>query len=140
MVLSSPGNIKCTICNKTLISILVIVFFPYFVFCIFPFLCCLAFITHVCCIFNKIIVIVYRPNRNPSSGVHNCYFLVTVPNCYFPAVICSFLSATHTHTHTQPFYGSVEFDRENPGELVPEETFTHYSHRSHQSSLSAFSI
>jgi len=34
-----------------------------------------------------------------------------------------------THTHTQPFYGSVEFARENPGEPVPEET-----------SLSAFSI
>jgi len=33
------------------------------------------------------------------------------------------------HTHTQPFYGSVEFVRENPGEPVPEETFTHYSHR-----------
>jgi len=46
----------------------------------------------------------------------------------------------HTHTHTQPFYGSVEFVRENPGDPVPEETFTHYSHRSHQSSLSAFSI
>ena len=43
-------------------------------------------------------------------------------------------------THTQPFNGSVEFVRENPGEPVPEETFTHYSHRSHQSSLSAFSI
>ena len=43
-------------------------------------------------------------------------------------------------THTQPFYGSVEFVRENPGEPVPEETFTHYSHRSHQLSLSAFSI
>jgi len=28
-------------------------------------------------------------------------------------------------THTQPFYGSVEFVRENPGEPVPEETFTH---------------
>ena len=42
--------------------------------------------------------------------------------------------------NTQPFYGSVEFVRENPGEPVPEETFTHYSHRSHQSSLSAFSI
>ena len=47
----------------------------------------------------------------------------------------------HIHTHnTQPFYGSVEFVRENTGEPVPEETFTHYSHRSHQSSLSAFSI
>jgi len=40
----------------------------------------------------------------------------------------------------QPFYGSVEFVRENPGEPVPEETFTHYFHHSHQSSLSAFSI
>ena len=38
-------------------------------------------------------------------------------------------------TYTQPFYGSVEFARENPGEPVPEETFTHYSHRSHQSPL-----
>ena len=51
--------------------------------------------------------------------------------------LSSFLTA---HTHTQPFYGSGEFVRENPGEPVPEETFTHYSHRSHQSSLSAFSI
>ena len=42
--------------------------------------------------------------------------------------------------YTQPFYGSVEFVGENPDEPVPEETFTHYSHRSHQSSLSAFSI
>ena len=47
---------------------------------------------------------------------------------------------THTHTRTQPFYGSVEFVRDNPGEPVPEETFTHYTHRGHQSSLSAFSI
>ena len=32
------------------------------------------------------------------------------------------LFAIHTHTHnTQPFYGSVEFVRENPGEPVPEE-------------------
>jgi len=30
----------------------------------------------------------------------------------------------HTHTHTQPFYGSVEFVRDNPGEPAPEETFT----------------
>ena len=36
---------------------------------------------------------------------------------------------THTHTHTQPFYGSLSFVRDNPGEPVPEETFT-YSHLS----------
>ena len=34
----------------------------------------------------------------------------------------------------------MEFVRDNPGELVPEETFTHYTHRGHQSSLSAFAI
>ena len=34
-----------------------------------------------------------------------------------------------THICTQLFYGSVEFVRDNPGEPVPEETFTH-SHSS----------
>jgi len=29
------------------------------------------------------------------------------------------------HTRTQPFYGSMDFVQDNPGELVPEETFTH---------------
>ena len=53
---------------------------------------------------------------------------------------CSNSAINHITHNTQPFYGSVEFVRENPGEPVPEETFTHYSHRSHQSSLSAFSI
>ena len=28
-------------------------------------------------------------------------------------------------THTQPFYSSLDFVRDNPGEPVPEETFTH---------------
>jgi len=32
---------------------------------------------------------------------------------------------THTHAHTQPFYGSMYFVRDNPGEPVPKETFTH---------------
>jgi len=32
---------------------------------------------------------------------------------------------TQTQTHTQPFYGSLDFVQDNPGELVPEETFTH---------------
>jgi len=38
-------------------------------------------------------------------------------------------SEHHHNTHTQPFYGSVDFVRDNPGEPVPEETFTH-SHSS----------
>jgi len=32
---------------------------------------------------------------------------------------------THTHTHTQLFYGSLDFVWDNPSEPVPEETFTH---------------
>jgi len=39
---------------------------------------------------------------------------------------------SHTHIHTQPFYGSVEFVRDNPGEPVPEETFTHSRIKSNQ--------
>ena len=30
-----------------------------------------------------------------------------------------------THTHTQPFYGSLGSVRDNPGEPVPQKTFTH---------------
>jgi len=30
-----------------------------------------------------------------------------------------------THTLTQPFYSCMDFVRDNPGEPVPEETFTH---------------
>jgi len=40
----------------------------------------------------------------------------------------------HTHTHIQPFYGSVDFLWDNPGEPVPEETFTH-SHPSWSSNI-----
>jgi len=28
-------------------------------------------------------------------------------------------------THTQPFYGSMDFAQDNPGEPVAEDTFTH---------------
>jgi len=38
-------------------------------------------------------------------------------------------------TDTQPLYGSLHFVRDNPGELVPEETFTH-SHLSWSSIIS----
>jgi len=30
---------------------------------------------------------------------------------------------SYLYTHTQPFYGSLDFVRDNPGEPVPEETF-----------------
>jgi len=31
----------------------------------------------------------------------------------------------HTHTQTQPFYRSIDVVQDNPGEPLPEETFTH---------------
>jgi len=31
----------------------------------------------------------------------------------------------HTHTYIQPFYSSLDFVRDNLGEPVPEEKFTH---------------
>jgi len=36
----------------------------------------------------------------------------------------SFININNTQ-HTQPFYGSLDFVRDNPGEPAPEETFTH---------------
>jgi len=38
--------------------------------------------------------------------------------------ICTSLTRTRTHTrmHAQPFYSSVDFVRDNPGETVPEES------------------
>jgi len=35
------------------------------------------------------------------------------------------LHRLHTHTHTLPFYCFMDFVWDNPGEPVPEETFTH---------------
>jgi len=46
------------------------------------------------------------------------------------ALVTSYkLPWSNYHTHTQPFCGSVDFVRDNPGEPVPEETYTH-SHSS----------
>ena len=40
----------------------------------------------------------------------------------------------YEHTHTKLFYGSLDFVRDNLGEPVPEETFTH-SHPSWSSNI-----
>jgi len=45
------------------------------------------------------------------------------------------MNCIHTYTHnTQPFYGSLDFVRDNLGEPVQEETFTH-SHPSWSSNI-----
>jgi len=43
-------------------------------------------------------------------------------------------NSKHSITHTQSFYGSLDFVRDNPSEPVPEETFTH-SHPSWSSNI-----
>jgi len=48
-------------------------------------------------------------------------------------------SRVYIEQHIQLFYGCLDFVQDNPGEPVPDETFTH-THCGHQSSLSAFSI
>jgi len=55
--------------------------------------------------------------------------------CRIPAGAGFRYSHSRTHTHTQPFYSSLDFVRDNQGEPVPEETFTH-SHLSWSSIIS----
>jgi len=50
------------------------------------------------------------------------YVLLGIIKMYF--VMRSKWLFRRTHTHTQQFYGSKDFVRDNPGEPVPEETFT----------------
>jgi len=40
---------------------------------------------------------------------------------YFPLNVLLYLD----QSYTQPFYGSLDLVRDNQGEPVPEETFTH---------------
>jgi len=51
----------------------------------------------------------------------NITLTVKVNNSYYHDVKLPSLNAD---THTQPFYGSMDFVWDNLGELVPEETFT----------------
>ena len=81
------------------------------------------------CLFQKTIVHILLVNHQYQNTQHR---LQPVSNLTLPASLlkghsCHYASSMipHTHTHTQPIYGSVEFVRDNPGEPVPEETFTH---------------
>jgi len=57
-----------------------------------------------------------------SSGRRNAFTRTRSRSPIWPS--CK-RSAYSTHIHTQVFYGSLDFVQDNPGELVPEETFTH---------------
>jgi len=48
-----------------------------------------------------------------TSHTHHCCSLLLIHAC------------VHAHLHTQPFYGSLDFVRDNSSEPIPEETFTH---------------
>ena len=60
-----------------------------------------------------------------SSGMCQSLVCILSINCVLNCIITLAVYLNGTHTHTQPFYRSVEFVRDNPGEPVPEETFTH---------------
>jgi len=49
-------------------------------------------------------------------------------------------SISNNNTYTQPFYGSLHFVQDNPGEPVPKKHSPTHTYRSHQSSISAASI
>ena len=51
----------------------------------------------------------------------------TLKNCATDSRLCltAFNNEAYMHTHTQPFCGCLDFVWDNPGEPVPEETFTH---------------
>ena len=63
---------------------------------------------------------------------HSLYILHPVTISY--SWSCSWSLSEFLLTHTQPFYGTLDFVRDNPGEPVPEETFTH-SHSSWSSNI-----
>ena len=65
--------------------------------------------------------VISSPSRPIVSPSH-CLQTVAAIN---PVRRFNVLLRTRTHTHTQSFYCSLDFVRNNPGEPVPEETFTH---------------
>jgi len=52
-------------------------------------------------------------------------FYIPLDINYWLSPIQSVSLVPDVHTHTQPFYGSMDFVWDNPGELVPQEIFTH---------------
>jgi len=76
-------------------------------------LCCV-------CVFSEILLSVCR-----------FYTFCFIIHFFHPVI---FILSKHIHSHTQPFYGSLDFVRNNPGEPVPEKTFTH-SHLSWSSDI-----
>ena len=58
---------------------------------------------------------------NSNSGLHSC-ISISINSQH----VARTHARTHTHTHTHnDFYSSLDFVRDNPGELVPEGTFRH---------------
>jgi len=48
-----------------------------------------------------------------------------MPEVKYLRSFCQLQQKRNTHTHTQPFYSSLDFVRDNPGKLLPEGTFCH---------------
>jgi len=65
-------------------------------------------------------------NENRKSSSTWQFFTIVLNNkyCCYICKTCDYKLLHSTHTK-KPFYGSLDSARDNPGETVPEETFTH---------------
>ena len=71
--------------------------------------------------------------HNNSYVFHFGFYLSVCIKCFFTSSVAKYDPVSVVpHKHIQPFYSSLDFVRDNPGESVPEETFTH-SHLSRSS-------
>jgi len=55
---------------------------------------------------------------------HKCTGPSCITYCHTAKPPAQAYCCVSKNTHTQAFYGSLDFVQDNPGELVPEETFT----------------
>jgi len=62
-------------------------------------------------------------NANSILLITKIHFLLIHAKCTILQLAAA-LIVIHYNTHTQPFYSSMDFVRDNPGEPVPDETFT----------------
>jgi len=79
------------------------------------------------CHFSFLITIVHVCNKSWQHSTTDLTIIViiTIITVDQTAAITFCCTFTKFWIHTQPFYGSLDFVSDNPGEPVPEETFTH---------------
>jgi len=77
------------------------------------------------------------PSCHPTNSVKALKTINTTENIQHKLHSLSIMSRVAIQSLLQPFYDSLDLDRDNPGEPVPEESFTH-SHLSWSSVIPYF--